>query len=106
MRSQTVKDSHKARATVGAVPERSVPAGNIYIYRNQNSGSEQNEGDMKRTAAVMPSKTDAKQHEYEESSRCCETENEEEGRNANADRDLNETQSLNFLNLGIHGARE
>ena len=79
-----------------------MKTGNIYIHWNQNGGDEQCERYMKCATTVMPATTDAKQHEDEESSRCCETKHEEEGRDANAYRDLNEARSLHLLSFRIH----
>ena len=82
--------------------ERPVPAGNIYIHWNQNGCHEQSKHHVKGKATAVQSEKDAKQDEDEKSRRCRETKDEEQGRNANADCNLNKVPSLDFRSFGIH----
>jgi len=83
-----------------------MKTGNIYIHWNQNGGHEQRKSYVKSTTTLVQTEEDAKQNEDEESRRCRETKDEEQGRDANADRNLNKTPPLNFRSFCIHGACE
>jgi hypothetical protein len=98
-----VHNMYKTQAGMLASEERSVETGNINIDWNQNSCHEQSKTDVKRTAAAVKSKGDAKQNKGDEGRRCRETKKEEQGGDTSAYRNPNEARSLDLLGFRIHG---
>ena len=85
-----------------AAVEWSMKARNVNISRSQNGSHEQSESHVKRAATTVQSEKDAKQDEDEERRRCSETKDEEQGRDGNTYRNLDEAQFSNFLSFRVH----
>src|SRR2546421_4685076 len=80
-----------------------MKAGNININWNQNGGQEQGKSHIDAASTTVQREENAKRDEDDKRRRCGETKDEEQSWDGNGYRNRNETRSLDFLCLRIHG---